>query len=199
MTNISIYSTTPWKEANFISKTILNFFHPHEDGSPFLFASDGGLVITDATANIGGNTISFYLNGLTSVNAVEMDQLTCDILKHNLVTYQLPVNTVHCCDYLSIYDQLVQDVVFLDPPWGGPDYKKATKLDLYLGIKQSLNIIDICAKLFEKEKVKLIVLKLPINYNLSRLMKRLPNNHFLTHKIYRHHNHSYNVVYIWGQ
>ena len=216
MTNVSVYSTTPWKEANFISRTIVNFFK--DSNTPQAPSTNKTLniinlsqkpknlkgcpplpiVITDATANIGGNTISFYLNGLTSVNAVEMDELTCEILKHNLSVYQLPTQNVHCCDYLSIYKQFVQDVVFLDPPWGGPDYKKATLLDLYLGENPSVNIIDICAQLFEENKVKMIVLKLPINYNLPGLMSRLPKKSFLTHKIYRHQYHSYNVVYIWG-
>ena len=214
MTNVSVYSTTPWKEANFISRTIVNFFNsqapvPSTNKTVNILNFNKSnpqnqrrcppipIVITDATANIGGNTISFYLNGLTSVNAVEMDKLTCEILKHNLSVYQLPTQNVHCCDYLSIYKQLVQDVVFLDPPWGGPDYKKVTLLDLYLGENHVVNIIDICAELFEENKVKMIVLKLPINYNLPGLMSRLPKKSFLTHKIYRHQYHSYNVVYIW--
>ena len=248
MTNISIYSTTPWKEANCISRTIVNFFGGKPPiaplnfigGKPPLNFTDGGLwekpplnfidvggmnkggamgvsptmnkggamgvsprtmggslTITDATANIGGNTISFYLNGFT-VNAVEKDELTCQILKHNLNVYKLPIDSVHCCDYLSIYKDLKQDVVFLDPPWGGPDYKKINQLDLYLGENPPINIIDICAGLFEEKKVSLIALKLPINYNLSGLLTRLPKIYFLTQKIYRHHNHSYNVIYLWG-
>jgi 16S rRNA G966 N2-methylase RsmD len=191
MTNISLYSTTPWKEARFISRAILNFF---QGNKPRLNTKhEGKVVITDATANIGGNTISFYLNGAHKVNAVEIDQLTCDILKHNLDIYKFPTDTVYCCDYLSIYKKLEQDAVFLDPPWGGPDYKKVTTLDLYLG---QTNIIDICVELMEEKKASLIVLKLPLNYNLQGLIKRMPNCNFLTHKIYRNKGrHSYNVVF----
>ena len=211
MTNISVYSTTPWKEANCISKTIMNFFRSSKNEKQKL------PIITDATANIGGNTVSFHLYGFPCVNAVEMDPLTCEILKHNLQVYKLPTNNVYCCDYLSIYKNLTQDVVFLDPPWGGPDYKKAKSLDLYLGKKSdsclegkksdsclegehpSVNIIDICVELFTNHRVTLIVLKLPTNYNLAGLMKRLPNMNFLTHKIYRHKAHSYNIIYVWDE
>ena len=40
--------------------------------------------------------------------------------------------------------ELKQDVVFFDPPWGGPDYHLATRLDMFLGPR---NIIDIVASL----------------------------------------------------
>lgn len=198
MTNISLYSTTPWKEANFISRTIMNFYMGGTSSNETLKGKGGLLgnhppVITDGTANIGGNTLSFYLNGAQKVNAVEVDALTCEILKHNLSIYKLPTETVHCCDYLTIYKKLEQDVVFLDPPWGGPDYKKVNSLEIYLG---QTNIIDICAELMEEKKASLIVLKLPTNYNLPGLMKHMPNRNFLTHKIYRGKNrHSYNVVF----
>jgi 16S rRNA G966 N2-methylase RsmD len=191
LTNISLYSTTPWKEANFISRAIVNFYkseHP-----TIKIDNPENLTITDCTANVGGNTISFYLNGIKNVNAVEIDAVTCNLLKQNLRAYKLPTDGVHCCDYLSIYKNLTQDVVFLDPPWGGPDYKKATILDLFLG---QTNIIDICCQLMTEKKASLIVLKLPLNFNLPGLIEKMPNHSFLTQKIYRNQNyHSYNVVF----
>ena len=199
MTNISVYSTTPWKEANFISRAINNFYNgPNRLLKP---KQDSRLVLTDATANIGGNTISFYLNGIDQVNAVEIDPLTSEILKHNLRVYKLPTDTVYCQNYLDVYQLLDQDIVFLDPPWGGPDYKKSNSIDLYLDGQSSSskahNIIDICATLMEQKKTTLIVLKLPINYNLPGLIARMPNRNFLTHKIYRKKHHSYNIIFCW--
>ena len=243
MTNISVYSTTPWKEANFISRTINNFYSSQTEDTqtpvqqvtgpisikdignqgprgPLLKPiNNSGLILTDATANIGGNTISFYLNGIHQVNAVEIDPLTCEILKHNLHIYQLPTQTIYCQDYVDIYQLLEQDIVFLDPPWGGPNYKNSSVIDLYLGggspfNQQSQsnkekgksgstgelcakNIIEICAELMEQKKATLIVLKLPINYNLPGLIARMPNKNFMTHKIYRKKHHSYNIVFCW--
>ena len=123
-----------------------------------------------------------------------------EILKNNLQVYKIPVETTYLCDYVSVFKQLKQDVVYLDPPWGGPDYKKAKVLDLYLGEK---NIIDICVELMtggenQSQLATLIVLKLPVNYNLPGLIAKMPNRSFLTQKIYRCQNrHSYNVVFCW--
>ena len=49
---------------------------------------------------------------------------------------------VHNADYVSICRTLKQDVVFMDPPWGGPAYKDtAALLDLYLGPHR---LADVC-------------------------------------------------------
>lgn len=151
-------------------------------------------IITDGTANCGGNTISFQLSGgFKIVNAVEIDQETCNMLKNNLQTYNIPIDTVYHNDYLLIYKNLRQDVVFLDAPWG-KNYIKTPCLDLYLS---NTNIIDICFDIVSNKMASLIVLKLPVNYNLPDLINKLPNNKFLTRKIYRGQHHSYNVVFCW--
>jgi 16S rRNA G966 N2-methylase RsmD len=190
MTNISIYSTTPWKEGKIISGIIDKQLRSLLGDS----YNRKNTIITDATANIGGNTISFYLKGFGKVNAVEIDKLTCDILKNNLDVYGLGnKGDVHCANYLDLYTKLRQDVVFIDPPWGGPKYKEAKLLDLYLG---NTNIIDICKTLMEKKLTKIIALKVPVNYNLPTLINAMPNSTFLTVKIYRYGKkfHSYSIV-----
>jgi predicted RNA methylase len=192
LTNVSIYSTTPWKESDFIARSIDNQMRQIKKNAGVVY-DRSSVVITDATANIGGNTIGFYLKGFGQVNAVEIDPLTCDILKNNLQVYGYSPDTVYCADYLEIYDQLSQDVVFMDPPWGGPDYKQAKSLDLYLG---NTNIIDICKSIMSQDKAKLIALKIPINYNLTGLINSMPKcRNFLTIKIFRYGKyHSYSVV-----
>lgn len=187
LTDISLYSVTPWKEANMISRRIIHLYKEID-------IPPSKLTITDATANVGGNTISFYLNGVGHVNSVEIDDLTCEILTNNLLVYKLPTDFIYCTDYLSIYKTLVQDCVFLDPPWGGPNYKKTKSLDLYLG---KVNVIDLCAELLNEKRATMIVLKAPTNYNLSGLKKRLTKNLFEIQQIYRGHKHSYNVIYIY--
>ena len=51
--------------------------------------------------------------------------------------------------------------LFLDPPWGGPEYKKTEMIELYLS---NINLKDIILMI---PKDKLIVLKLPYNYNID--------------------------------
>jgi predicted RNA methylase len=151
-TKESIYSITPWREADQISKKIIKYISKPVDD----------IIITDATANVGGNTISFYNQGIKTVNSVEIDSKTCEILKNNLNVYNYTTENVICGDYLKIKDELIQDCVFIDPPWGGKNYTNKKILDLYLGRTE---VTDIIFDLFVENKTKLVVLKAPINYN----------------------------------
>ena len=187
ITNIGLYSVTPWKEADLISGWIWEFLGGAKNNSQFI-------TMTDATANVGGNTISFHLSGFDQVNSIEKDPLTAQILSQNLQAYQLPTKNVHCCDYLSIYKELSQDIVFFDPPWGGPDYKKAKTLDLYLS---EVNIINICQELLAEKRANLVVIKIPINYNINNFVTQMSGYHFSIRKVYRYKYHSYSVLFCW--
>jgi predicted NAD-dependent protein-ADP-ribosyltransferase YbiA (DUF1768 family)/predicted RNA methylase len=152
LTDESIYSVTPWREADQMSKKIIKYISkPVAD-----------IIITDATANVGGNSISFYNHGVKTVNSVEIDPVTCNFLKNNLKVYNYDTENVICDNYLKIKDELIQDCVFIDPPWGGKSYANKKILDLYLG---KTEVTDIIFDLFVDNKTKLIVLKAPLNYN----------------------------------
>jgi hypothetical protein len=88
--------------------------------------------------------------------------MTCDFLKNNLNVYNYNIENVICGNYLKVKDELIQDCVFIDPPWGGKNYANKKILDLYLG---KTNVTDIIFDLFVENKTKLIVLKAPLNYN----------------------------------
>jgi len=204
MTNIGLYSITPYIEANNITQLIVKNFD---------ISGEHNIWITDATANVGGNTISFWLSKTFSVRSIEIDPLTCDILKNNLKVYNLPIDLVICNDYTKIYKErrgkegkearyAREDIVFLDPPWGGSNYKSKVNLDLFLG---DMNIIDICYNLFENELVDMgIVLKLPLNYNLEGLKERMKetklykdnNMKIIINEIYRKGVLTFNLVSI---
>jgi hypothetical protein len=198
-TNISLYSVTPYKEAQVITRYILKNIKKQK------------VSITDATANIGGNTISFA-SSFNSVNAVEIDPLTCQVLTNNINVFGLKNVKVYCADYLSIMNKLSQDVIFFDPPWGGVGYKESKSLDLYLGVtpkpdilsgNTSLsgprNIIDICQEIITKRLCKIITLKIPTNYNMTGLSEMLKKNKkkMNTKNIIRKGRISYIVVLIF--
>ena len=89
------------------------------------------LRITDATANVGGNVISFS-QYFKHVNAIELCPVNVSALCMNIRAYKLTNVTVHegnCIDLLPFLDH---DVVFFDPPWGGPFYKAYDRISLYL-------------------------------------------------------------------
>jgi 16S rRNA G966 N2-methylase RsmD len=61
---------------------------------------------------------------------------------------------------------LNQDVIYIDPPWGGPDYKNKKNLKIIINTKK---LETICDEIIEKKLCKLLVLKLPYNYDLLEL------------------------------
>jgi tRNA/tmRNA/rRNA uracil-C5-methylase (TrmA/RlmC/RlmD family) len=87
--------------------------------------------VTDATACIGGNTISFAEH-FKHVIGVESDEKRFKYLQANLKI--LGHKNCQCIqgDYVKLMDELKQDAIFLDPPWGGPEYKDKAQLDLFL-------------------------------------------------------------------
>jgi 16S rRNA G966 N2-methylase RsmD len=146
-----LWSITYPDDANYISEIIKNEIGINS-------------IIMDATAGIGGNTISFakYFN---SVVSIELNKLRFDILQNNINIYNLSnVQLINgdCINYLT----LNYDGIFFDPPWGGPDYKYKKKLKIKLG---EYTLEKICYKII-KTKNKLIFIKLPFNYDLSEFV-----------------------------
>ena len=84
------------------------------------------------------------------------------MLENNVKLYNLNnVNLINddCKNYLNSE----YDIIFFDPPWGGPEYKTHKSLELFLGDENLINIIE------KIPKNKYIILKLPFNYNLNNL------------------------------
>ena len=140
---VSIYSVTPFEIADTISQIIKD-------------KMGNDLVITDMTACIGGNTISFS-KYFKIVNAIEINPKRCDFLKKNLKILKIKNVNIYNDDCFNIIENLSQDIIFIDPPWGGRKYKFRKMVDLYLS-KQKL--CDICNNLIDK--CKLIILKVTI-------------------------------------
>lgn len=193
ITDNGLMFITPWKEAQMITKWILQYY---KGASAKLTPMGSGLTITDGTSSIGGNVIGFYLNGFTSVNACEINPVSSQILLHNLLTYNLPISNVYCCDYMTIYKHLTQDVVFLDPPWGGSDYKKSTSLDLFMS---GVNVSDLTIELLRDKRASLVALKVPYNFNFDSLDKKIIKNKSKMNirKVFRGEHHSYTMIFCW--
>ena len=67
---------------------------------------------------------------------------------------------------LKLINILPQDVVYIDPPWGGIGYKNKNKLDLYLS---NMEIYKIIAEIKNYHPNSLVFLKLPLNANLNNI------------------------------
>lgn len=138
------------------------------------------LVITEMTAGVGGNILNFA-NYFRYVNGIEIDPTRCQYLQSNIELYGFPNVNYYCDDAVKLLikeDNLVQDIVFFDPPWGGKDYKKFTNLKLQFGT-ESDPIETICKLLLAKPRTQMIVLKLPNNYDYEYFTSEL-NPHRIT-------------------
>ena len=131
--------------------------------------------ITDATACIGGNSISFC-KYFSHVNMIEINKKRVKMLRHNVsacykhktfgkdmkATYKISNG-----DYLNVLHEnkdIQKDIIFFDPPWGGLDYKKHNKLMPEIN---NDTITDIVHKMCEDIHFKFVVLKLPVNFDLD--------------------------------
>jgi predicted RNA methylase len=126
----------------------------------------GNIKILDGTAGIGGNSISFGIN-FKNVISVEKDKVRFDFLVENIKNANLNIELINCSviDYIKNNNETF-DLIFLDPPWGGPNYKYEKSLSL------SLDTIPLCKIITDLKLLKkIIVLKLPFNYNLNEFSK----------------------------
>lgn len=135
------------------------------------FKEPNKIIITDATANNGGNTIRFALE-YQKVNSVEISKEQFDILKNNVDVYGFKNVSLYNDDYLTIMMKLKQDAIFIDAPWGGVHYHRQKELDLFLG---KINIVNVVKQLYDANAFQICCLKVPNNYNFSRLFRTFRN------------------------
>lgn len=126
--------------------------------------------ITDMTAGVGGNVISFSKR-FAYVNAIEIIPLRCQYLQSNLKLYGCNNTLVFDGNCEKIIFNLQQDIIFIDPPWEphGVKYKKQKQLRLQFNNKC---ISEFCKNL-KILNPKLIVLKLPPNYDIEYLKTQI--------------------------
>ncbi|CAH6421513.1 mRNA capping enzyme [uncultured virus] len=128
------------------------------------------LIITDCTAGVGGNTLSFG-HYFKFVNAIEIVKIRCQYLQNNIDVYDLKNIKIFNEDCTKILDKLEHNIIFVDAPWG-LDYKKFKNLRLNFGNQQLENFcIDLMNPNIMKKIPELIVLKLPKNYDVLYFYK----------------------------
>lgn len=141
-------------------------------------------IITDCTAGVGGNSISFAMH-FKYVYAIELDKVRANYLENNINIYNLQNIKVYNDNCLNLVDKITNhNVVFIDPPWGGKGYKEVDNLRLTLS---NVKIESVCNSLLKGVSVKkspeLIVLKLPKNYDLMYLYKKLVSKNMFMYDI----------------
>lgn len=150
------YSVTDQYTADRMTRDIMRFV-------------DVNAVVCDATACIGGNTHSFA-RAFRHVVAIEQNPTRFEYLKHNMGVLQIKNVQCVCGDALEEVPwhlagkghRRPYNVIFVDPPWGGPDYKEHERLSLYLG---DLPLAEVCKQW--AHLTTYIAIKTPINFDES--------------------------------
>lgn len=132
--------------------------------------------VIDGTACVGGDTRLLAKHFDLTV-AIEKDPETYTLLQDNLSTWGINVQTVSgdtsalIPQFWTLIGTVATFCLYLDPPWGGVDYRSQTDIQLTLG---SLAVEDVVNRAFEAHlSMKLAVLKLPRNYNCGYLFRKL--------------------------
>jgi hypothetical protein len=122
------------------------------------------ITITDGTANVGSDTL-MLAKYFKYVNSIELDNTNFIVLKNNIDTYQynniklINGDTTHELNYIK------QDVIYIDAPWGGKNYKNLKQLKLFIG---KMELSDVFNKF--KNKTKLFIFKVQYNYDINNFL-----------------------------
>jgi len=151
----SIYSITPYKYTIQINELIKKH------------TGSFNMTITDATACVGGDSISFCKH-FKKVNSIELCPDRFYFLCENLKLYGFNNCMLYNGNSLEIIKKIKQDIIFLDMPWGGRNYKDKKEMELYLSGIPSYKICNDFKKYAEY-----VVLKVPNNFGFERFKKNI--------------------------
>lgn len=126
----------------------------------------GSGIIIDCFTGVGGNAIQFAMKR-NYVIAIDIDPQKIDCAQHNAAIYGVSdqINFI-VGDFFQIAPHLKGDVIFLSPPWGGPDYNKVQAYDITTMLKphDGKYLFEIARTIASK-----VVMFLPRNADLDQL------------------------------
>ena len=154
---IGIYSLTKPDSAQHIVDIIKQYIDPKTS------------IMINATSGIGGEILNHY-DKFKFIYGYELSNIQFNLLQNNINVYKINNVELFNLDYTKNINKQQGHVVIIDPPWGGLNYKEHKTLELKLG---DFTMAELVAKI----NSKLILLKLPINHNLTNF------NNYKVHKV----------------
>lgn len=121
--------------------------------------------VLDPFCGCGGSAIAFARAG-KKVVAIDSDPDRIEMSQHNAALYGVEgLISFKCGDALAAIRESACGAVFLDPPWGGPDYSKKEKFLLADFSPSGAQLLGAClAKFIET------VLRVPKNFDFEQLV-----------------------------
>ena len=165
--------------------------------------------ILDGMAGVGGDSsglMFFFPNSHLVSN--ELDRTRFHDLQHNInklqsstdqPSAQITFSNLNVLDLLFGNNTEKQqfDIVYLDPPWGGKDYKTHPHRLLISGI----DLVECCQTAFSiLSRLRLMILKVPNNLLKSQWndLKTIPFTVVEKTPVHFHSHHSYDIITIWS-
>jgi 16S rRNA G966 N2-methylase RsmD len=148
------------------------------------FTKSKVLNIVDGTANVGVDSLflaTIFNSPNVSITSVEINPETFRTLEKNVLrkdqiisitpfSGKMNVKNVDIIKYISETPDVSNiDILYLDPPWGGPNYKESRKIELSLGKMGLFQLISLAII----KKVKNIVCKVPKNLDIDELNRHI--------------------------
>jgi len=137
--------------------------------------------ILDATANIGVDSINFSLMYPNSrVYSCEIVPKIYLKLVNNTSAYS-NIKTIFG-DFVSLLQTMERgefDVIYIDPPWGGRDYKNRVIDNLYLSVDNAdptRKLTAVLTRILYKQITSVVVVKVPNNFILRDTNNKLLKN-----------------------
>jgi 16S rRNA G966 N2-methylase RsmD len=141
-----------------------------------------------------------FLKYFKHVVAIELSNERSKYLKNNIDIYEFNNYTIINNSSINYTNEQLeyenQDIIFIDPPWGGINYKNTENIHLTLSEKSIEELLfDIIDKLQKynlsnnlNNNYKIIAYKLPKNYDIKYfynfVKKNNPNNYNIKLKLY---------------
>jgi len=123
-------------------------------------------LLVDGFCGVGGNAIQFAFT-CERVIAIDIDPAKIELARHNARVYGVEDRIEFIVgDYFQVMPRLQADVVFLSPPWGGPEYLDQEVFDLQLmgGMMDGFNVFSTASTVTEN-----IAYFVPRNTNVDQL------------------------------
>ena len=136
--------------------------------------SSNQMTVLDAFCGVGGNTIAFARNSNVRVIAFDIDESRLLSASHNACIYGVrkAVRFAQCDAVSAMQDAVLHrkllenvDMIFLSPPWGGPEYISVDSFDLgaiFVSGKSLLDVLRVALALTPN-----VAFFLPRNSNLQ--------------------------------
>ena len=162
---VSWYSSTMPLQA----KQIFDFLKQHLD-------INKKMKIVDGTSHIGVDSVLFSkFFPKSNILSIELDEKIFSLLKGNVTRFSL-TERIKCLNknfltwMLNLSPEYNFDLIYVDPPWGGPEYKRQKEMELFLldesNKKWSMN--KIISHLLTKGMAKYVLIRFPMNHKVYK-------------------------------